>query len=120
MAEDTSKKKQFEETLQNKINSILRKNFSDSRLQFVSITKVELSTDFANAIISWDTFDPSKRGDAKKAIQGISGRLRSLLAKTLKVRHTPSLTFVYDAEFEASSNIEAILAEEAKKGKGFS
>jgi ribosome-binding factor A len=71
----------------------------------VSITKVELSPDYGYATVSWDTFDAHTRGDAKAAIEAAAGKIRSELAKTLEVRHVPSLTFVYDNQFEEEKKI---------------
>jgi len=99
------KKTKFEERLLNEINSLLRTGISDARLQRVSITKVEMSPDYGYAVIYWDTFDAHTRGDAKKAIEAATGRIRSELAKVLDVRHVPSLSFVYDNQFEEERKI---------------
>lgn len=103
------KKAKFEERLLNEINSLLRTGISDARLQRVSITKVEMSPDYGYAVISWDTFDASTRGDAKKAIEAAAGRIRSELAKVLDVRHVPSISFVYDNQFEEEKKIMDLL-----------
>lgn len=102
-------KSMFEERIKNEINSSLRGELKDPRLVLMSVTKVELNPDYSVATVYWDTFDSSKRGDVKSAIEGTSGRLRSLLAKKLKVRHTPVLNFVYDSQFEDELKIEALL-----------
>lgn len=103
------KKAKFEERLLNEINSLLRTGISDARLQRVSITKVEMSPDYGYAVISWDTFDASTLGDAKKAIEAAAGRIRSELAKVLDVRHVPSISFVYDNQFEEEKKIMDLL-----------
>lgn len=103
------KKDKFEERLLNEINSLLRTHFADNRLQFVSITKVEMSPDYGYAVIYWDTFDAHKRGDAKKAIEAAKGKMRSELAKVLDVRHVPSLSFIYDNQFEEENKIVKLL-----------
>jgi ribosome-binding factor A len=103
------KKDKYEERLVNEINGLLRRNVRDDRLKFVSVTKVELSPDYAYAKVFWDTFDSSKRGDAKKAIEQSAGYLRSELAKLLEVRHVPSLSFEYDNQFEEANKIDKLL-----------
>ena len=103
------KKDKYEERLVNLLNELLRKEARDARLQFVSITKVELSPDYGYATVFWDTFDSSHRGDAKKAIEQSTGFLRSELAHKLEVRHVPSLTFVYDNQFEEENKIDKLL-----------
>ena len=96
----------------NEINSLLRTGSSDSRLARVSVTKVELSPDYGYATVSWDTYDSGTRGDAKTAIEAASGRIRSELAKVLEVRHVPSLTFIYDNQFEEEKKIMDLLKKE--------
>lgn len=103
------KKDKFEERLLNDLNSLLRTTIRDPRLQFVSITKVELSPDYAYATCLWDTFNAGTRGDAKKALEEAKGKLRSELAKIMEVRHVPSLGFVYDNQFEEEQKIDKLL-----------
>lgn len=118
MDKDT-KKKMFEERIQNELNMILRREISNPHLQFVSLTKVDLSNDFSVATVYWDTFDSSKRGDIKKALDSAQGKLRSSLARVLNVRHTPEITLQYDGQFEGEKAIEEILEKEAKDGKTY-
>jgi ribosome-binding factor A len=110
------KKTKFEERLLNEINSLLRTNAKDDRLRKVSVTKVELSPDYSYATISWDTYDSGTRGDAKVAIEASKGHLRSELAKVLDVRHVPSLTFVYDNQFEEEKKIMDLINKNSDKG----
>ena len=108
MAEDF-KKKRYEERILGEINNILRFRLSDKRLRFVSATRVELTPDYSTAFVYWDTFDPAKRGDSKRAVGGIAGKARSLLAGVLGVKHIPQLLFRYDARFESERAITELL-----------
>ena len=112
---DNFKKIKYEERLLNEINGLLRAGTNDGRLARVSITKVELSPDYGYATVSWDTFDSGTRGDAKTAIEASAGRIRSELAKVLDVRHVPSLTFVYDNQFEEEKKIMDLINAEKDK-----
>lgn len=105
-------KVKFEDRLMQEINILLRRDFADPRLSMVSVTGVTVTSDFAYATVSWDTFDKSKRGDAKAALDGLTSKLRSKLSKILDVRHTPAITFVYNAQFEEEHNIDMILKKE--------
>ncbi len=98
-------KEKYQEKLVYEINVLLRRDFADPRLAAVSVTNVELNTDYSVAKVFWDTFDNSKRGECKKAIEGISGKMRSKLAQILDVRHTPSLEFYYDSQFDDENHI---------------
>ncbi|MFZ4714071.1 MAG: 30S ribosome-binding factor RbfA [Bacteriovoracaceae bacterium] len=111
----TFNKVKFEERLLQQINLLLRREFKDPRLVQVTITSVELTNDYSYAKVMWDTFDKSKRGDAKAALDGITGKLRSKLAAVMEVRHTPIIQFEYNSQFESEFHISQILRNEAKK-----
>lgn len=106
------KKEKYEERLLNEINSLFRTHTNDDRLRKVSVTKVELSPDYGYATVSWDTYDSGTRGDAKAAIESSKGHIRSELAKVLQVRHVPSLSFVYDNQFEEERKIMDLINRE--------
>lgn len=109
MAKKTFTKVKLEERIMNEINVSLRTIVNDPRLQFVSVTKVVLNGDFSQATCSWDTFDNSKRGDAKSAITKVASRLRGIISQKLELRHTPQLVFVYDDQFVCEQNITELL-----------
>ncbi len=105
-------KQKFEERILNELNFLLRTKMTDPRVQFVSLTKVMLNKDYSVATISWDTFNATKRGDSKEAILNMKGKLRSELAKNLKLRHTPELKFIYDSQFEDANKITSLINSE--------
>ena len=107
----------FEERIKNELNSTLRRDISDPRLTFASITRVELLEDYSLAKVYWDTFDVAKRGDIKAAFDGgVASKLRSVLSKELNVRHTPKIELYYDSQFEDERKIEELI-EKTKDGK---
>lgn len=99
----------FEEKIRDAINVALRQSLKDPRLTMVSVTRVELTNDYSQAKVFWDTYDAEKRGDTKKAVEGVASKLRSILAKELNVRHTPELFLYYDSQFEDERKIEELL-----------
>lgn len=111
MAKVTFKKPKLEERILSECNSFLRGSSNDPRLKFVSVTRVELTSDYSYATLSWDTFESKKRGDAKKAIEGVVPRLRTHLAKILKMRKVPEVIVKYDSQYDAQKKIEDILHE---------
>jgi len=116
MANKVSRKQIYQEQIQNELSQALR-SFNDSRLTCISITKVELTDDLAQANVYWDTWDSSKREDATKAFESAKGRLRSVLAQNLKVRHVPQINPLYDSQYEAEEHINKILKSEYIQGK---
>ncbi|MBY0517363.1 MAG: 30S ribosome-binding factor RbfA [Bacteriovoracaceae bacterium] len=106
-------KLKYEELVKNSINSSFRRDINDPRLKFVSITKVELSEDYANAKVWWDTFDSSKKESITEAIDHLKGKIRTILASRLDVRHVPELHFVYDSQYEDEQKIDKLLKGES-------
>lgn len=105
-------KVKYEERMRDEINLALRREFTDPRLMNVSVTHVELTQDYSHAKVYWDTFNVATRGDAKSAIESTAGRMRTLLASKMDVRHTPQLHFVYNSQFEDESKITQLLKDD--------
>ena len=115
---DKYKKDKFEERVMNELNSFLRSRFTDTRLRHVSITRVEVTPDHSRATAYWDTYDAGTRGDAKKAMESIRGKIRTLLAGALKTRTVPEISFAYDPQYEAERKITDLLKKEVDEGRG--
>lgn len=110
-------KLKYQEKLLHEINRLLRKDFRDPRLQFVSATHVELNVDYSVAKVYWDTFDSSSKDEIEKAIKSIAGRMRTEIAKNSNLRHTPSLEFIYNSQFEDAMKIDELLKKESGENK---
>lgn len=111
--EKNIKKNKFEDLILNQLNMILRRDLNDSRLQFASLTKVELSPDYSIAKVYWDTFDPEKKAGIKEALEVATPKMRQALSQNIKVRHTPALELHYDTQFESEQYITNLLEEES-------
>ena len=102
-------KSSYESKIKDAINTAFRQSLGDPRLIMISVTRVELTNDYSLAKVYWDTFDASKRGDIKIAIEGSASKLRSILSRELIIRHTPKLTFFYDSQYEDEAKIAELL-----------
>ena len=102
-------KSAYEAKIKDAINTAFRQSLADPRLTMISVTRVDLTTDYSLAKVYWDTFDAAKRGSIKDAIEGSASKLRSILAKELNIRHTPKLTFFYDSQYEDEAKIAELL-----------
>lgn len=110
-------KPQYEEKLKDAINVALRQKIRDPRLMMVTVTRVELTADYSHAKVYWDTFDVQNRGKIKEGMDGLGSKLRSILAKEMQVRHTPSISLFYDSQFEDERNIEQLLKDTSNPGE---
>jgi len=102
-------KVKYEDRMRDEINLALRREFTDPRLVNVSITHVELTQDYSHAKVYWDTFNSNTRGDAKDAIESTAGRMRTLIASKMQIRHTPQIHYIYNSQFEDENKITDLL-----------
>lgn len=98
------------------ISDIIQFEVKSSEIGFVTVTKVEVTTDFSYAKI-FVSFLDKKRAQAQfEALERVKGFIRSSLAKKLTIYKVPELIFVMDDSYEKGEKIEQILREiKAKK-----
>ena len=90
------------------IADILRRKLSDPRLQWVTLTRANVSPDLHDAKIYMLTLDAGEtREQTLTALRHAAGFIRWELGRRLKWRVIPELTFVVD---EASEQTEKILS----------
>ena len=94
------------------LGRIIQQELSDPRLQFVTITEVDVSRDLRNARIRFSVLGEKDRVQAaQKGLEGARGMIRKLLGQSMSIRHTPELFFIYDQSVEMSVRIEETLKE---------
>ena len=74
---------------------LVKQKTKDPRLKQVVITDVIVSRDLTNAKIFFSVDEDSIKIVAS-LLKKASGFFRSSLSKTLDLRHTPTLSFIYD------------------------
>ena len=84
----------------------------EERFRLMSITKIELSSDFSSAKVYWDTFDSSNIEHIQSSLNSYKGKIRGHVGKGLKIKHTPSLEFIYDNQYAEEQKITQILKDE--------
>ena len=95
--------------LHREISNILMTEVKDKDLNFVTITKVDLSSDLSYAKVYFTTLNEDKE-KVIKDINNAKGFIRSLLMKKkIEMRIIPELTFVYDESIDYGNKIESII-----------
>jgi ribosome-binding factor A len=88
----------------------------DQHLSDVTISRVEVTDDLNSARIFYTiSAGEGARRKASASLKKATGFVRSHLAKVLNLRHTPALTFIYDAKAEKVREMEALLDEIASE-----
>ncbi|HZE40214.1 MAG TPA: 30S ribosome-binding factor RbfA [Stackebrandtia sp.] len=111
---DSAKARKMAERVKELTATAIRAHVKDPRLGMVTITDAKLSPDFREATIYFTVFgDEESHAASAAALDSAKGLLRSNVGRALGLRHSPSLTFVFDGLPEAVNQIDELLAKAA-------
>ncbi len=96
------------EQIQREIAELIRLEINDPRVKLVTITGVDVASDYSHAKVFFTRLD-GKQDEAKQGLERAAGFLRSRLAHSLKLRVMPQLHFVYDASVERGSHLSQLI-----------
>ena len=98
------------------ISDIIQFEVKSTEIGFVTVTKVEVTTDLSYAKVFVSFLDKKRASTQFEALERVKGFVRSSLAKKLSIYKVPELVFVMDDSYEKGERIEQILKEiKAKK-----
>ena len=97
------------ELMRRELVLLLKQEAKDPRLKQVVITDVSVSHDLTSAKVFFSVDEDSNKIVAS-LLNKASGFFRSNLSKTLDLRHTPSLSFIYDTAPNTGARIDDILS----------
>ncbi len=100
------------------VSEIIQFQLKDPKIGFVTITDVEVTNDLSIAKIYVSFLGKQERNDAGlAALERSKSFIRSELAKRMKLRKVPSLTFIQDRSLAKGNRIESIIASFHDKDK---
>jgi ribosome-binding factor A len=106
------------EQVREEIALALARDLSDPRLVHAIVTRVEMPDDLslAKVMVRLGTGgdDRAARDRVLAAFRAASGLLRKRLGKSLGLRRTPELRFIYDEGLDAADAVEKLLQEIAR------
>ena len=104
------KQERLDMLMQREISNILQFDLKNPKLGFVTVTDVQCRKDLSMAKVYVSFLGKQERNDAGlKVLNHSKGYIRSELAKRIKIRKMPDLTFVQDTSLETGNRIERIL-----------
>jgi ribosome-binding factor A len=100
-----------------RVNEVVREviaadldRMADPRLEVVTITGVEVSSDVRYADVYYSTLGTPEQADAAAAaLTSVTGRLRSMLGREVRLRYTPELRWHVDPAIAQGARIEAVI-----------
>jgi ribosome-binding factor A len=106
----TERLKRLQSLFLEEIAGFISKNYADKFEGVVTITGVKLTKDLRNAKVYYSVLGKNSEKYPKEEIfKGIKRELVAHLAKRLRLKRIPSLTFEFDNTASNAAKIEAIL-----------
>jgi len=110
VAQQTSyRTERVNELIRRELVLLLKQETKDPRLKQVVITDVIVSSDLTSAKIFFSV-DEDSINIVTPLLNKASGFFRSSLSKTLDLRHTPTLNFIYDTAPNTGARIDNLLS----------
>ena len=99
----------FSTLVQRRLSEILLFESKDPRFKRITISRVEAAPNMSSAKVHVTIFPSTGQQKLVDSLNNAAGFFSIQLGKVLKTRNTPQLTFVYDAGFDHSDEIEMLL-----------
>ena len=96
------------ELIRRELVLLLKQGTKDPRLKQVVVTDVVVSRDLTSAKVFFSVNEDSHKIVASLLTKA-NGFFRSRLSKTLDLRHTPTLSFIYDTTPNTGARIDDLL-----------
>jgi ribosome-binding factor A len=104
--------------MQREIAELVRLKINDPRVRLVTITGVEVANDYSHAKVFFTRLD-GKQDEAQQGLEHASGFLRNHLARSIKLRITPQLHFVFDVSVERGDKLSRLIDQAVASDKHF-
>ena len=110
IVKDNPRRKRMGEQIQRELADLLRREVKDSRVGNVTITAVDVSGDLRETKVYYLVFGhdgPDPR--VQLGLDSAAGFLRSALTRSLRIKYTPTLTFVLDDSIEKGVRLTQLI-----------
>jgi len=99
---------------------ILARGLKDPRLTvLITITGLKLSPDLKEGVVYYSVFGTDEQlKSTQEGLDAAAGYLKTEVGRTLQIRYTPRLRFVYDESVARGARIEQLLRQVKAGGSG--
>ncbi|MBI4846451.1 MAG: 30S ribosome-binding factor RbfA [Candidatus Omnitrophica bacterium] len=105
----SERKEKVAQRIKEEIGEILHSQIKDPRIGFVTITKVEVTSDLRSARVFYSVLGgEEEKKSAKEGLESALKYIRGLIGERLKIRYTPDICFKIDNSSEYSIRIGKI------------
>ena len=96
--------------IQRELADILRTELKDPRVAMITLTGVEVTSDYAHAKVFYTLMgSAAQRAQTEVGLKQAGGFLRSQIARRIKLHSIPQLHFVYDASVERGFELSRLI-----------
>lgn len=106
---DERRCRRIAELIQREIGGLLLKHPKKLFFLKITLTAVTVSPDFSVAKVLFSVFDDVNPEEATKMLQNEANFLRKELARTINLRSTPRLIFIYDESIKRGQKLTALI-----------
>ncbi len=100
------------QSIKREIGNIVLMEMKDPRLEFVTITHVEVSKDLQHSKVYFSVLGTNVQvKKAQEALDNARGFIRKLIGERIRMRYTPEFQFIFDKSIEYGARIETTLEE---------
>ncbi|WP_133127564.1 30S ribosome-binding factor RbfA [Legionella nagasakiensis] len=111
MSRDFKRTDRIAETILRKLAQIIQQEVTDPRItSFITLSAVKVSKDLSHAKVYFTALNDDPNQTAM-ILNTAAGYLRTILAKTVKLRTVPQLQFVYDESIEYGKRLSRLIDE---------
>ena len=101
------------EAVREVVSARIAEGLRDPRIGFVTVTSVDTSPDLRQARVYVSVLgNPEERDATMAGLESAHGVLQQAVATELRLKHTPTLQFVFDESIERGMRITELLDDE--------
>lgn len=106
--------RRVDEAVRAVLSEAVGKDLKDPRVGFVTVTAVKTSPDLRHARVYVSVLgNDAEREDSLDGLRSAHGYLQGRVARELRIKHTPTLSFEYDDTVDRGMRISELLDEVA-------
>jgi ribosome-binding factor A len=108
--------RRVDEAVREVLSDAITQKIKDPRVGFVTVTAVETASDLRRARVFVSVLgDQAVRRRSMEGLQSAHGVLQRAVAHELRLKHTPTLEFVYDDTTDRGMRISELIEREASE-----
>jgi len=119
MSKEFGRNRRVAEQMRRNLSEIVRRDLNDPRLQFLSITGVDVSGDLSHAKVYFSLLNPDDDPEpAREALVRAAGFIRHQLGGSMRIRQVPALHFKHDESIGRGARLTGLIDEAVARDRG--